>query len=303
MEMRNIRQRARDWDFDIDWDDIFKISPTLEERLQAGKRPVKKIRREMVRVLVRQVRNKVPHANRKIFKQVASDLKVRYPRAFKNELAKGKLGKHTMQKRMADCFDNQHRAPKKTRAESEAPNIKPAYGCKRYRVVALPDDETAETQEEHRLRLHSIFETIRPQAWPLDEIEEKMALTFGTQRKDINKQINVIQNPTQEENVDDTTSLQLIWPFLYRYEGMRGHFNTLVGIDYEENINYFKSNECDSFLKYLASKEKELKRMRKRMRQSDDRNSIKLMTCILMVAKYFKEDIEYIIKVVDVSKV
>lgn len=101
------------------------------------------VRKKMVERIVTQVRNKVPHCERKSFIQVMKDMKLKYKKTFRHELAKGVIGKHSLLASMQAKFDNDKRAIKRrSQMEIEAPgNFKAAYGCVRWRVTTLPDSE------------------------------------------------------------------------------------------------------------------------------------------------------------------
>ena len=70
------------------------------------------------------------------------DMKRKYKKSFRHELAKGIIGKNSLVASMQAKFDNDKRAGKRrAQMEVEAPNIKAAYGCVRWRVTTLPDGE------------------------------------------------------------------------------------------------------------------------------------------------------------------
>lgn len=71
------------------------------------------------------------------------DMKQKYKKSFRHELAQGVIGKDSLVACMQAKFDNDKRALKRrSQMEVEAPsNCKAAYGCVRWRVTTLPVGE------------------------------------------------------------------------------------------------------------------------------------------------------------------
>lgn len=138
---RNGTSEPLDWDFTLDWQDIYNIDPKIRRNLEKGKKLIKRSKRQMIERVVAQVRNRVPHCERKTFVQVMKEMKLKYPRSFRHELAQGIIGKNSLVASMQAKFDNDKRGPRRSQMEIEAPNLKAAYGCIRWRVTVLPEGE------------------------------------------------------------------------------------------------------------------------------------------------------------------
>ena len=57
----------REWDFKLDWQDIYNINPKIKKMLEQGKKLKSRLRSKVIERVVTQVRNKVPHCERKTF--------------------------------------------------------------------------------------------------------------------------------------------------------------------------------------------------------------------------------------------
>ena len=327
------------WEFEINWPDIYAAKPGLKERLIAGRKLTKPMRLALVARAVNQVRMNVPNANRRIFLQVMADMKLKHSRTFKHELANGVVGKKTIAYYMQAKFDNDHRANQKTRAEAEAPAFKAAYGCVQWRLAGLPPQQTPATQEELRAELVDIFQTQRESAWNWNEIRSKMNLTYGTLRSEINSQAESIiktrqalikrrrqqslskrrgreqENDLEEENVEDdqlnvktTAEIQARWPFLFQPSGMASHFLKLTNIDLEEKFTECVANDLDTTLEFLIEKQRQNKKVGKKIKRAIEEReeltrSLKYAGLLKMLTNYFQEDIEFLVRVIEVRRV
>ncbi|XP_034255334.1 uncharacterized protein LOC117653638 [Thrips palmi] len=266
------RPRRRNHNFVIDWRDIYNIDDKIKTRLQRGKKIRKKQRKSLVSRIVTQVRNRVPHATRQTFVDVMEDMKAKYEGSFKHELANGAVGKTSITASMQSKFDNDRRPPPRTKTETEAPNIKAAYGCRKWRVSRLPDGETPDTQEEKRMELVRIFTTERPRAWNWENINNLIDDTYATQRMEINRQAELIEKDKKARakakrlgkeyesvvNGDDpaytTASLRDRWPFLFTANGMKHHFDFLTSNHMDAQIANFVEEKLDDMLEFLMEK-------------------------------------------------
>lgn len=143
-----------------------------------------------------------------------------------------------------------------------APNIKAAYGWKKWRLLSLADNETPESQEKHRKELVEHYEETRPTAWDMEVVSLKMELTYGTFREEINQQAEKILNAQKknhkqrEEEIDDptlqtTAELRNRWPFLFLPDGMMTHFHTLTEVNFQEKLAEFLTSDAEKILVFL----------------------------------------------------
>lgn len=306
---RQGEQGHRDWNFRINWNDIYNINSNIKQKMERGKKLKSKEKREMVKRLVNQVRNKVPGAKRNIFRQIIKDMKTKYSVTFSGELAKGKLAKTSMCKRMQDKFDNDKRPNKKTIMEKEAPSIKAAYGCLKWRVACLPEDETMESLQEVQQALKKHFEEVRPRSWDWESIEGGMKKTYGLQRGDINKQAQEIEKNKKRPPAEALTEITLTetlrdkWPFLTVPRVMLQHFQVLTNIDFSSKLISFLEEDIKDIVTYLIATNKEnTKKIKRRMNRSPlEQPNPKLAALILLLLQRFKEEANGLFIIVDVS--
>lgn len=180
------------YNFKIDWEDVYKCHDSIQDRLQRGKSLKSKQKRELIKRIVNQVRTKVPHAKRDIFRHIVLAMKKKYPLALHSELAQGKLNRKSLCTRMQNKFDNDRRPARRTRMEHQAPAIKAAYGCTRWRVANIPQGETEQTLQQAQEDLAQYFESTRPSVWDWTYINAAMKQTYRGQRQDINQQAEQI---------------------------------------------------------------------------------------------------------------
>lgn len=312
-----------DWHFVLDWDDIKRTNEKIVNRLMNGKKLTARLRREFVARVVHQVRTTTPGATRAIFVSVMKDIKLKYPRSFRHELADGKVGRKSITKKLMDKYDNDKRPPRRTSLETEAPVLKSAYGCIKWRAP-LPDGQTCESQEQIRQELQQYFYNTRPTRYDWDLIEAQMKVTFSTQRKELNVQAETIerlrkaaikkrrlnkenQNPREEEEEDNpeemlTASIADKWPFLFQARGMRMHFSELTGLDFAACIEKLVSSHtldqllefCKDSLKDIKAAKKIAKKLRSNLKNNvlseENKLSLKIFCLIRMIVIFFKED-------------
>lgn len=319
-------------EFRIDWEDIYKIDASVKLRLKAGKKLRSKQKREFIKRIVSQVRCKQPYAKRALFKDIVEKMKKKYPVSFHSELAKGKIGRKSLCFRMQTKFDNERRPVRRTRVEQEAPGIKPAYGCKKWRLASIPQGESAESLQKAQEQLAEYFETTRHTAWDSDYIEAMMEKTFGMQREDINKQAEQLielakqaqkakrkknqqnANRTEEEEVDDinlltTEELRDKWPFLFVARYLVLHFNKLTAINLDTEMDKFQNESIDNIIKFMVDtsnndNKKKAKKIKKKMERAKDwmvPHDPEIIALISLLVMRFNESIDSLWILVDVS--
>lgn len=293
-----------------------------------GKKLRRKEKVQLVARVVQQVRDSVPQATRAIFDGVSKQLKKKYPVTFKSELAKGIVAKKTLGFKMKTKFDNDLRpTDRRTTTEKQAPAIKAAYGCLRWRVLDLPDGESEESLEEKRIALEGYFETHRPNAWDWEYISGEMDQLFGQQRADINRQAEEIlkskansrkkKNQNQEQVppeqqaravVTSTTDLRDRWPFLFVPSGMLMHFTKLTDVNLEEKLEIYIDNGLDKMIEFMlaSNSEKKKRSMKKKIDRAkqdlSEGSSVPAFAAgILLLIQRFKENKDALWLMVDVS--
>lgn len=109
----------------------------------------------------------------------------------------------------------------------------------------------------------------------------------------------------EEANNFTTAYIRERWPFLFTSKGMLNHFNFLTSTQMADQIENYLTEEIDNVLEFLVPKKgARNKRVKKRMNaaitENEDTNSCKITALVLMLANFFKEDKNCLIKLVEV---
>uniref|UniRef100_A0A9J7XXC1 Uncharacterized protein n=1 Tax=Cyprinus carpio carpio TaxID=630221 RepID=A0A9J7XXC1_CYPCA len=289
----------------IDWMDTFlvpwdKLPEELIQIFERGNRPSPRMRREMVRIVVREMIQKNRCPSTKLSNEVAKKMVAKYPKSLQ-DVIEGEvvgLGYHSLAKQLQYRIENVKRCttPKIRKRkccsdECDTDEISPeqraamqdTYGCINWHLKFLPLGETEESQREKKEQLKRMFLQTETNA---EEVKHLMKLTFYTQRKQVN----------QGENMKH---LLKEWPFWFSELGMTVHFKELTGIGLIETftrnvvlkgkrlLNYFNTvgvNKNKKFLQAVTN----LKVIRGEL--SDGSEDVKEM--LLLLLSYFndKED-------------
>ena len=121
------------------------------------------------------------------------------------------------------------------------------------------------------------------------------------------------ENPENSDSNPDeitftrTAELRDRWPFLFVGDEMLAHFQRLVNVDLQERFATFLEKEIDKLIEYLSTKTGNRKTNRLTKKQLDKNrpgmtNNIKLAALVKMLTITFKEDMDSICKVIDVSR-
>lgn len=173
---------------DVDWVDSFdipwnKFPPELMDPLERGKRPSPRMRREMIRIVVGEMRRKSSCLSRKHSTEVAKKMVAKYPKSFKDVIEGDVIGTgyDSLVKQLQYRLDNVKRSvtPKiikrKHCTDSEDTDIIPpekraaiqdTYGCVKWDVKLLPLGESPETQHEKKEKMKKMAkELVQIQRW------------------------------------------------------------------------------------------------------------------------------------------
>ena len=241
------------------------------------------------------------------------EMKQKYPVSFSGELAGGKVSKNSLCKKMQDKFDNDKRPARRTTTETEAPAIKPAYGCVRWRVFSLPAGESEESLNTLQVDLKNHFETVRPGSWDWQTVEAGMTKTYCNQRKDLNQQAEEIEKgqrknkkQTEQDNtvqIITTEELRNKWPFLFQPRGRLAHFFQLTEVKITEKITGFLNTDIKDIVKFLLETNKgKTKKIKKSLKRATlPGQNGRLAALILLLLQRFGEQKDGIFIMVDVS--
>lgn len=101
-----------------------------------------------------------------------------------------------------------------------------SYRCTKWQPTNLPQGETAESLEDKRKILLTIFKSEGPTAVETMDVERKMELTYIYQRH----MINTWPAPGLCEVEEQ-------WPYLFTKRGLRSHFHMLTDIDIDTRLH------------------------------------------------------------------
>ncbi|RXN14525.1 Prolyl-tRNA synthetase associated domain-containing 1 [Labeo rohita] len=224
---------------DVDWADTFdipwkKFPEELIQSLERGKRPSPQKRREMVRIVVREMMQKSSDISKRHITIVAKKIVATYPKSLQDVIEGDIIGLrfHSLVKQLQNRIENAKRSttPKSRKrklhadsdtdempAEKRAP-IQETYGCIKWEMKFMPLGETAESQQQSRDELKSLSKQNAPNH---DVVKQLTRSTFYTQRKEVN-------------NGKEIKYLLEDWPFLFDEIGMAVHFKELTGVSLKE---------------------------------------------------------------------
>ncbi|XP_050960132.1 uncharacterized protein LOC127161407 [Labeo rohita] len=168
---------------DVDWADTFdipwkKFPEELIQSLERGKRPSPQKRREMVRIVVREMMQKSSDISKRHITIVAKKIVATYPKSLQDVIEGDIIGSgyHSLVKQLQNRIENAKRSttPKSRKrklhadsdtdempAEKRAP-IQETYGCIKWEMKFMPLGETAESQQQSRDELKSLSKQNAP---------------------------------------------------------------------------------------------------------------------------------------------
>ncbi|XP_034149423.1 uncharacterized protein LOC109615597 [Esox lucius] len=226
---------------DIDWVGTFmipweKFPEELMQSLERGKRPSPKMRREMVRIVVREMLQKNSCISKINSTDVAKKMVATYPQSLQDVIEGDVIGPGylSLVKQLQNRIENVKRCTtpkikqKHQSNESDTEEVPPeqratiqdTYGCIKWDLKFLPCGETLESQQETTEKLKRMSQ--QSDANP-EEVKRLMKMTFYTQRKQVNQGKNI--KYLLEE-----------WPFWFDELGMAVHFKELTGVELKETF-------------------------------------------------------------------
>ena len=218
--------------FTIPWE---QFPEALTQALEREKRPNPSLRKEMVRIVVREMMKVTTSLSKKNATDVARKLVAKYPKSLQDVIEGDVIGTGygSLVKQIQNRIENVKRptTPKIKKRKShdsdtdEVPPEKRAaiqdtYGCVRWHVKFMPLGETAETQQQKKNELKNLFSQNEQSTGPLKML---MKSTFYSQRQDVNQG-------------KDMKYLQENWPYWFHDIGMNVHFKELTGVDLKESF-------------------------------------------------------------------
>lgn len=277
--------------YKVPWE---KMPSLLMRSLRKEERSMPSLRREMIRILISDIRNVCDRPLKKQLCDVARQIVDDYPKSFRDELDGNIVGSgyDSVLKQMVLRVENEQRKstemkPKikpsaQTNTASEQESAKQrkmdCYGCVNFNPSELPEGESEETLLIKVNELKSAFQTGKNS----DVEEENMQLTYSLQRKDI-----LSENYTVLELKDR-------WPYLFEEKFMIIHFDKLIGKDSKLALESSLCTKGRRILAYMKNTvdEDRLKIIVAIENAKDEMNneSPEIPGILLLVMNYFKEN-------------
>ena len=222
------------------------------QSLEREKRPSPRMRREMIRIVVCEMKRKSSCVSRTNTTQVAKKMVAKYPKSLQDIIGGEVIGPgyHSLVKQLQNRIENVKRSTtpkvrkrKRRTDESDTDEVPPeqratiqdTYGCVNWDLKFLPCGETHESQQEKKEKLKIMSQR---NDGTQEEIKLLMKLTFYTQREQVNQGKN-IQFLLEE------------WPFLFSPLGMKVHFMELTGIELKETFARNLDLKGERLLNYM----------------------------------------------------
>ncbi|XP_076149449.1 uncharacterized protein LOC143133585 [Alosa pseudoharengus] len=294
-------QNAWVQNFAIPWD---KMPARLSRSISRGKRADPADRRSMIRTVVGAMQEHCANPNRTACVEMAKMIVSKHPLTFADTSVDGEqlgTGYHSLVNQLKIRIEHVNRnntvdrirKPRTRDGEDPGTSTKTvrckadSYGCINWQPKLLPGGESAESLEQRRHNLTTIFQSVGPRAVEMPEVDISMSLTYIYQRH----MINACPPPTMSEMKDQ-------WPFLFTKRGVCEHFKTLTGIDITTRlgealmtkgkriINYFQEQHDNSIQSLLRGME-------------TSNNNQTAIGAVLLMMKHFNEKEESIFVLAD----
>lgn len=192
------------------------MSREFRQKILKGERPLPAQRREMIRIIVKDIRKVCPVPKKKQLELVAQRIVKEYPKSFKDTILDGKTtlgsGYSSILKSLSENVSNSNRGNKasprstaavKPNASGDASKAKAtdSYGCINYKPDLPTTDDAVEENMQKKEQMKAMFK----RGIPADEASESMKDTYSLQRRDI-------------IDKDSISDIQTEWPYLFTEE-------------------------------------------------------------------------------------
>ena len=234
---------------------------SLQLAIGKERRPSPADRRQMIRIIVDELRKSEANPTRSQCKVIAHNIIQQYPKSFADYLDDGKtmMGTgyeslltqlkvrvehvnrgNTLAKRRAPKCGNESPTPKRGPVDS--------YGCLQWQPE-IPPEETEAGMEEKRLRMAELHSEFGSAAADKAEVDYLLKSTYYLQRRMINA-----------EPAPAIKDLRAQWPLLFVQKSLYSHFELLTGVPtrkmeqaVEERgrliVNYFRTKPTNDVVK------------------------------------------------------
>ncbi|XP_029907498.1 uncharacterized protein LOC115359266 [Myripristis murdjan] len=281
--------------FQVNWD---KMSPSLNTCIQSGKRPSPADRRQMIRILVDDMRKIEVNPSRAQCLIIARDIARQYPLSFMDTMDDGRTtvgaGYESLLCQIKTRIEhlNRNNTLSRRRASKNANGTKPqrgpadTYGCTQWQPE-LPPEETEASLENKRQKLMELFSREGSSGIERAEVLKLMEMTYYLQRKMINA------NPAP--SLEDVKQL---WPYLFFPRSMCTHFEVLTDVSIVRKIEAFLEEHGRNIMEFF--KQNPTNDDVKAVLSSTD-CSVTVSNILQVLMAHFKEPLDALIIQTDVS--
>lgn len=218
----------RDWHetFQVEWENM---PLGARSAISYGKRPTPADRRQMVRLLVDEMRKHTPNPTKAQCLTVVKDIIKQHPQSFADTLDDGQTmiggGGYVslltqVKVRVEHVNRNNTLARHRTKNKETNPTRGPmdCYGCTRWQPE-MPSGVTSESLQARKEKMMELFSREGMAGVDRAEVQADLSATYYLQRK----MINSIPAPSLE-------LLRSEWPFLFVTQSICAHFETLTDV-------------------------------------------------------------------------
>nr|XP_055062817.1 uncharacterized protein LOC129445849 [Misgurnus anguillicaudatus] len=289
--------------FEVPWN---RMSSDIKTAIALRKRPTAKDRREMVRIIVDEMRLTELNPSKSQCLIVAKKIVRQYPECFADVLRDGtKIGtgygslltqiKTQVEHVNRGCSLSRRRTQKITSnspVEHIAPGPADQYGCVRWQPEC-PVEETEESLKDKQKEMKDLYSTEGPAGAERRHLSQLMEATYYLQRKSI----NACPPPSFAELKND-------WPYLFTPKELYSHFKSLTNISILEKLENSMEEKGKMIIQFFQQKQtgcnaNEIQRI---LVKFDDSGASCIIPCvILLLLFHFKEKPEALILQADVA--
>uniref|UniRef100_A0A9J7XDH2 Uncharacterized protein n=1 Tax=Cyprinus carpio carpio TaxID=630221 RepID=A0A9J7XDH2_CYPCA len=289
-----------------------KMPARLLQAMEKGCLAHPEDRRVLIRVVVEAMQAHCKNPSKAICTEVARLIVCKYPGTFADKTGEGEqlgCGYYSLFRQLKtrvehinrDNVSNRIRQPRKRSSDDSSGNdaaIKrsrtdvDSYGCTKWQPTNLPQGETAESLEDKRKILITIFKSEGPTAVEAMDVERNMELTYIYQRH----MINTWPPPSLCEVEEQ-------WPFLFTKRGLCSHFHMLTDIDIDTRLHEAFLTKgrriINFFLNQRLKWSQDIQALLREMEHESMNNHQVPIAAILLLMKYFQEKEDHIFILTD----
>ncbi|XP_036973995.1 uncharacterized protein LOC119030475 isoform X2 [Acanthopagrus latus] len=281
--------------FQVNWD---QMPPSLKTAIQNGKRPSPADRRQMIRVLVDDMRKIEVNPSRAQCLIIARNIVRQYPQSFTDAMDDRKTtvgaGHESLLYQIKTRIEHlnrnntvaHHRKAKNGHGDQPQRGPADTYGCTQWQPE-LPPEETEVSLENKRQKLIAIFSHEGSSGMERAEVLQLMVATYCLQRQ----MINASPAPALAD-------VKNKWPYLFFPRSMCAHFELLTNIPVVRKMEAFLEEHGRNILEFFKQNPTNAD-VKAVLYRSDC--SVTALNILPVLMAHFKEPLDALIIETDVS--